>query len=170
MSNKEPDVVNDNVPSIDALKSAFSEIPAGVAAVGVVNQEGEPDAMIVSTATPVSLSPPLISICMDKKSKTWQRMKGASCNGINILGSTSVDDLTSLRNPNYLDRFKSVKWRKTSSGSLMLDNYAIHLDCKVHDTVDAGDHDLLLLRIVELSQNETNTSLFYHRRSILPLD
>ena len=91
MSNKEPDVVNDNVPSIDALKSAFSEIPAGVAAVGVVNQEGEPDAMIVSTATPVSLSPPLISICMDKKSKTWQRMKGASCIGINILGSTSVE-------------------------------------------------------------------------------
>ena len=54
------------------------------------------------------------------------------------------------------DKFGAVSWRKERTGSPILDGVAAWLDCELHDTVDAGDHVVLIGRVLAFDHAPAN--------------
>ncbi|MCA9761680.1 MAG: flavin reductase family protein, partial [Gemmatimonadetes bacterium] len=61
------------------------------------------------------------------------------------------------------DRFDGVGWRRGPEDALLLDGVLAHLVCTRHDTVEAGDHTILIGRVVAGDAAEHGRPLLYYR-------
>ena len=60
-------------------------------------------------------------------------------------------------------RFDGVGVRTGSTGCPVLLGCAAHLDCRVTETVVAGDHTIVVGRVVELGEDPCAAPLLVHR-------
>lgn len=120
-----------------------------------MNNDGETWGMTANAVTSVSLDPPLVLVCVEKGNQTHPRLTEAGCFAVNILSAEQKD---------LSDRFAFVGPKDCSglevvtgaSGAPILPATLGHVDCRVHQVVSAGDHDIFLGEIVggELAEGE----------------
>jgi flavin reductase (DIM6/NTAB) family NADH-FMN oxidoreductase RutF len=151
-----------------ALRRAYSMFPSGVAAVCALAPGGEPVGMAMSSFTTVSLEPPLVSVCADRGSTTWPRLAGLPRLGVSILGAGHVAAAAALARKTG-DRFDGVEWRSTPDGAVLIDGAALWIEARLHDTVEAGDHWIVLLEALELVPHEDVAPLVFHHSALRPL-
>lgn len=141
------------------LRRAFGVFPSGVTAVaGLV--DGVPVGMTASSFTSVSLSPPLVSVCVAHTSTTWPVLRSASGIGVSVLGeghASAARVLSSRRD----DRFSGLSW-SSSGGAVFISGAALWLRCCVGGEVVAGDHVIVLLEVVEVSVFDDVSPLVFH--------
>ena len=142
------------------LRAAFGCFPSGVAAVCAVSVEG-PIGMAASSFTSVSLAPPLVSVCVAHSSRTWPRLAELPTVGVSVLAEGQAQVATAL-SARSGDRFGSVEWLATASGSVLVKGAALWLECVVHDRLSAGDHDIVVLRVLELDPYPDVLPIVFH--------
>ncbi|WP_254072986.1 flavin reductase family protein [Rhodococcus rhodochrous] len=141
------------------LRHAFASFPSGVVAVcGCVADE--PVGMAVSSFTSVSLTPPLVSICVQKTSSTWPQLQKLPRLGISVLAEDQADACRTLAGKG--DRFRDVDWERTVDGALFIGGSSALFDCSIYAKVDAGDHMIILLKIEALRTARTRPPLVFH--------
>ena len=145
-------------PSV--LRSVFGAFPTGVTAIASV-VDGKPIGIAASSFTSVSLNPPLVSVCMAHSSTTWPSLSRAPRLGVSVLGADQegVARRLASREP---DRFASLSWTSTNDGAVLLDQAAAWLECTIERQVEAGDHDIVLLRVVTLDVDHDVSPLVFH--------
>src|SRR5699024_6302073 len=89
-----------------ALRRAFARVPSPIVAV-CADTGTERIGMAVSTFTPVSLAPPLVSICIQNTSSTWPQLAAQSRLGVSVLSSTHTEIVRVLAAKDS-DRFAGV--------------------------------------------------------------
>lgn len=144
-----------------ALRRAFGQFPSGVAVVTAMAPSG-PVAVVVSSFTSVSLKPTLVSFCVAHTSTTWPIIvdtKGCCINVLAAAQSPLVKQLTAKRE----DRFDGVEWRPAPSGAPILVGAVGWLDCTIHDTRRAGDHDVVILSVRAYDVDASIEPLLFHR-------
>ena len=143
-----------------ALRRTFGCFPTGVAVVcGLA--AGSPDGMAASSFTSVSLDPPLVSVCVQNTSATWPRLRGLPRLGVSVLAETHDRACAALSRKEG-DRFEGVSWDTTPDGAVFVHGAAAWLDCVVHDEVPAGDHTIVLLRILGTQADTETPPLVFH--------
>jgi flavin reductase (DIM6/NTAB) family NADH-FMN oxidoreductase RutF len=142
------------------LRRVFGCFPSGVTAVCAL-VDGVPAGMAASAFTPVSLDPPLVSLCVQNSSTTWPRLRGADRLGISVLAESHdvVGRQLSLRTG---DRFAGLDVRTTAAGALLVGGAAAWLECTVEAELPAGDHVIALLRIHALDGTPDVAPLVFH--------
>lgn len=143
-----------------ALRRAYGTFPSGVVAVCAV-RDGVPIGIAASSFVPVSMDPPLVSICVQHTSTTWPRLADLPRLGLSVLGATHGEACRQLASKTG-DRFAGIAHTRTDEGALLLHGAAAWLDCSVHATVAAGDHDLVLLRVEALQTHDAVRPLVFH--------
>jgi flavin reductase (DIM6/NTAB) family NADH-FMN oxidoreductase RutF len=142
------------------LRRALGCFPSGVTAICAL-VDGQPAGMAASSFTSVSLSPPLVSVCMQHTSTTWPRLRGRPRLGLSILAEGHHDACRQLASKTG-DRFAGTPWTALPDGSLYLHGSAAWLDCSVHSEVHAGDHTIVLLQIHGLHADPHTPPLIFH--------
>lgn len=145
---------------LGVLRRAFGCFPSGVTAVCAL-VDGRPDGMAASSFTSVSLDPPLVSVCVQKSSSTWPRLRGCRRLGISVLAETQDVACKSLAMKTG-DRFEGVDWAATAEGAVFVRGATAWLDCSVHDEMPAGDHVIVLLAIHGLHAEPDVPPLVFH--------
>lgn len=143
------------------LRQAFGCFPSGVTAFcGLA--DGKPVGIAASSFTSVSLEPALVSVCVANNSSTWPTLARMSTLGISVLASEHgpVAQALSSKSP---DRFDGVDWTATDSGAVFVHGSTLWLECKPFLRVPAGDHEVVLLEIVDLEMNPDVTPMVFHR-------
>jgi flavin reductase (DIM6/NTAB) family NADH-FMN oxidoreductase RutF len=143
-----------------ALRRAFGCFPSGVAAV-CADIGGVLTGMAISSFTSVSLDPPLVSICADRSSATWPVLRSAPRLGVSILGDTH-DEVCRRLASRTGDRFSGVSLERSASGAVLLHGAAAWLEAAVATEVPAGDHVVVLLRVVALAADPEVPPLLFH--------
>ncbi|MEU7817797.1 flavin reductase family protein [Pseudonocardia sp. NPDC049154] len=143
-----------------ALRRTYGCFPTGVAAVCGL-RDGAPDGMAASSFTAVSLDPPLVSVCVQDTSSTWPRLRRLPRLGISVLAETHDRACAALSRKEG-DRFDGVAWDATADGAVFVDGSAAWLDCVVHDELPAGDHTIVLLRILGTRTELDTPPLVFH--------
>jgi flavin reductase (DIM6/NTAB) family NADH-FMN oxidoreductase RutF len=143
------------------LRRVYGCFPSGVAAVCAIDGNGVPDGMAVSSFTPVSLDPPLVSVCMQHTSTTWPRLRRAPHLGISVLAEGQEDLARSLAAKSG-NRFAGVGWTATEDGAVLIEEAAAWLDCRVEADHTAGDHMIVLLRVLSLFGDPARPPLVFH--------
>lgn len=152
------------IESIDAdpglLRRAFGCFPSGVTAV-CAKVDGEPIGMAASSFTSVSLAPPLVSLCFQTSSGTWQKLREQPRMGISILAQGQDEICMSLASKKT-NRFADISWEHSAEGAVFVRGATAWLDCSLHAEVPAGDHVLALLEIHGLHANPASPPLIFH--------
>lgn len=142
------------------LRAAYGCFPSGVAAVCAVIDD-VPVGMAASSFTSVSMTPPLVSVCIQDSSTTWPRLRGATRLGVSVLAADHDAACRSL-SAKHGDRFAGVDWEPTSDGAVFVHGATAWLDCTVDAELPAGDHGIVLLRIHALRAEPAAAPLVFH--------
>jgi flavin reductase (DIM6/NTAB) family NADH-FMN oxidoreductase RutF len=149
-----------NVDQAD-LRKAFGSFMTGVTVVTTRNGHDQPLGFTANSFTSVSLSPPLVLICIDKSSENLDAFTGAENFAVNIL----ADDQQEISNRfarNVEDRFHDIDWSLSIEGNPIITGAAAFFSCSMHKTVDAGDHVILIGEVQSFS-NTDKPGLGYHK-------
>jgi flavin reductase (DIM6/NTAB) family NADH-FMN oxidoreductase RutF len=150
------------------LRQVFGAFPSGVTTLGAL-VGGLPVGMAASSFTSVSLEPALVSVCIAHTSTTWPLLIGAPRLGVSVLGADQ--ELIARRMASRdLDRFDGVGWRALDSGAVVIDGVSAWLDCTIEDSFHAGDHEIVVLRVVELDADPEVTPLVFHASAFRRLE
>lgn len=144
-----------------ALRRAYGCFPSGVVAMCALGDGGEPIGMAVSSFTSVSLDPPMVSACVQDTSTTWPRLRSRGRIGISILAEGHGDACIALSRKDG-DRFAAVRWDATAEGAVFVHDAAVWLDCAIDNEVVAGDHTIVVFRIVGGVANPDVEPLLFH--------
>ncbi|MEU4245861.1 flavin reductase family protein [Amycolatopsis sp. NPDC026612] len=150
------------VTSESRLREAFGCFPSGVTAVCALI-DGVPHGMAASSFTSVSLAPPLVSICIQRTSSTWPRLRDRRRLGLSVLAE-GQDEACLRLSARQGDRFRDVEWEPGPHSSVFISGSSAWLECSLHEEVLAGDHLIALLRIHGLHTAETPPLVFHGSR------
>ena len=126
--------------------------------------DGRPAGLTASSFTSVSLHPALVSVCLANTSTTWPVLRRLPGLGVSVLAETQVPICQALARKGG-NRFAQVRWEASSSGAVFIRGAALWLDCTLESEVEAGDHDIALLRICGMRCFPEVAPLVFHRSS-----
>jgi len=145
------------------LRQAFGCFPSGVTAFcGVI--DGVPEGMAASSFTSVSLEPALVSVCVAKTSTTWPRLARLNRLGLSVLAGEHGPVARALSSKSG-DRFAGVDWTASDAGAVFVHGSTLWLEVAPYRRIEAGDHEIVLLEIVEVSMNPDVSPMVFHRSS-----
>ena len=142
------------------LRRVFAAYPTGVAAITAF-VSGRPVGMAASSFTPVSLHPPLVSVCIACTSRTWPQLSRAARLGVSVLSAEQHHAGRQL-SARQGDRFQGLSWRVTELGAVLLNGASAWLECSIDKTIRAGDHDIVVLRVHKLEADDARKPLVFH--------
>jgi flavin reductase (DIM6/NTAB) family NADH-FMN oxidoreductase RutF len=142
------------------IRRVFACFPSGVTALcGLA--DGIPVGMAASAFTPVSIAPPLVSLCVQSSSTTWPKLRQLPRLGISVLARHQHTACRTLATKDG-DRFAGVPWDASEYGAVFVSEATAWLDCSVYDEVVAGDHVIALLAIHGLRADPDQDPLVFH--------
>jgi flavin reductase (DIM6/NTAB) family NADH-FMN oxidoreductase RutF len=143
------------------FKRAAGAFPTGVAVVTAAAADGTRVGLTVSSFTSVSLDPPLVLVCVDRRSPSLEVVTASRRFGISILGSAQRALALRFAKPAE-DKFVGLPWRVGLLGVPLLDGAVAHVECILARILDGGDHDILLGH-VQRAQAFPGEPLVFHR-------
>ncbi|MEO0619233.1 MAG: flavin reductase family protein [Pseudomonadota bacterium] len=129
------------------LRRALGAFVTGVTVVTTLDSEGNPRGFTANSFTSVSLEPPLILVCIGKSGASFEAFRNAGGYAVNIL-SEAQRDVSGVFASQVENRFANVDWVPGPAGNPVFDGTAAWLDCTMHEQVDAGDHVILIGRVI----------------------
>ena len=118
--------------------------------------------MTVSSFSSLSLSPPLILICIDKTVPSHDALKDAGRFVVNILEERQ-EHLSRRFATTGAEKFKGVAWHSGKLGLPVLDNTLAAIECGLHAALDGGDHTIFIGEVVNAEVREGSPLLYYRR-------
>ncbi|WP_210492364.1 flavin reductase family protein [Microvirga antarctica] len=111
--------------------------------------DGQPRGVTVNSFTTVSLDPPLVLVCVGRSSRSFAAFDGAEAFAINVLASDQRQ-LSATFASKAEDKFADANWEKGRSGSPVFPDSLASFECVLHEKVDAGDHIVLIGRVIDI--------------------
>lgn len=143
------------------LREVLGHFATGVAVVTSAGPSGHLG-MTVNSFTSVSLSPPLVLVCVRDSSETGRGIEWSGAFAVNVL-SRSQEQLSRRFCGPAARRFDGLRVRAGRSGAPMLESALAHLDCRLQDVVEAGDHRILIGRVLEADTHLEGEPLLFFR-------
>jgi 3-hydroxy-9,10-secoandrosta-1,3,5(10)-triene-9,17-dione monooxygenase reductase component len=124
--------------------------------------DGVPAGLTCQSFVSLSLDPPLVAFCPNKKSTSWKRIaqSGAFC--ANVL-TEDQEDVSRVFATSGGDKFQGLGWRRSETGSPILQDVLAFVDCRIEASYDAGDHDIIVGRVVDLDAAPRGRPLLSYR-------
>lgn len=147
-------------PGPTEMRRAMGTFATGVTVITGF-EKGVPIGFACQSFASVSLEPPLVLFCADHRGRAWPRIRNAGRFCVNVLHEQQTD---------LCDRFGSSRGRKYDGLSWALSRWEtpvlpgvlMRVHAEVHDVHVAGDHDVVIGRVLEL-----DTSAAEHDRPML---
>jgi flavin reductase (DIM6/NTAB) family NADH-FMN oxidoreductase RutF len=118
--------------------------------------------MTANSFASVSLDPPLVSVAIDATASTYTALLAAPRFAVNVL--EAHQEALSRRFASGLpDRFEGVGWQRGPAGEVLLDGALAHILCEHWSTIPAGDHTILIGRVVGGVAADHGRPLLYYR-------
>lgn len=144
------------------LRRAYGQIPSGVLAIGA-EVSGELVGMAVSSFSTVSLDPPLLAVNIRNESSTWPHLAKSARIGISLLAHHQGEVGRQLSGPDLGARFAGIEHVVEEGGAVFLADAVLWMDATLHDSLEAGDHTIHLLRLRRTAEAEIGDPLVFHR-------
>jgi flavin reductase ActVB len=151
---------------IDAtlFRQTMSRYASGVTIVTVMDEAGTPWGLTANAVSSVSLHPPLVLVCIDKKANTYEAVTKASSFAMNFLNGRQ-DELALLFATRGADKFAGVSYQLGVTGAPLLPEVSLAvIECRTFAQYPGGDHTIVVGEVVTASLGEGQPLLFYDRK------
>jgi len=144
----------------DDLRGVMACFATGVVVVTASGTDG-PVGMAVNSFVSVSLDPPQVQFCAAHTSTTWPAIQAAGHFCANVL--TAGQEELARQFARRGDRFAGVPHSPGRTGAPVLRDVHAHVECAIVETYEAGDHTLVLGRVLELAADDKAEPLLFYR-------
>lgn len=154
----------DQDPVIEAseLRRVLGHFPTGVTVV-TANGDGGPLGVAIGSFTSISLDPPLVGFFIGLDSTSWGPIRATGSFCVNVLCHDQLE-LCGTMASKADDKFSGIPWDPAPvSGSPVLPDVHGFIDCRVEDVVSAGDHELVVGRVLHLETRRDEPPLIFYR-------
>jgi len=141
------------------FRAALGHFASGVVIVTGVH-EGHPTGFTCQSFFSLSLDPPLVAMAPGKASTSWPRVAEGGNLCANILAADQESLARTFANSGA-DKFAGVGWLAGPSGAPHLHGALVWIDCAIETVHDAGDHHLVVARVLGLEVGAGQPLLFY---------
>jgi len=147
------------------FRELMGRLAGGITVVTTVARDGTPRGLTATAVCAVSLSPPLVLVCLGTDTQTCQAIRDTRLYALNFLhdaGRTLSDRFASSIN----DKFRGVEWAPGPGGCPILEQTLGWAECEVEQEVEAGDHAILVARLVAGDLRDTGRGPLLHYRGL----
>ena len=147
------------------FRRILGHYPTGVTVVTAIGEDGQPEGMVVGSFTSVSLDPPLVAFLPASNSGSWARLRRAGRFCVNILGADHEQlcrQFAARRSDQDRgDKYAGVGWTPAPTGSPIIDGAVAWIDCETETIHTAGDHDIVIGRVLDLDSADEGLPLLF---------
>ena len=149
----------------DELRSVLRKWASGVTIVTTAH-EGVLHGMTVSSFSSVSLEPPLVSLNIERRTRTHALMNVAGVFGVSILARDQKNLALRFGGgvPDLEERLKGVEYHLSELGIPLLDGCLANLECSTHSTLPAGTHTVFVGEVLAWNIQDGKDPLVYWQR------
>jgi flavin reductase (DIM6/NTAB) family NADH-FMN oxidoreductase RutF len=142
----------------------MSQFATGVTVVTTA-VDGRLHGFTANAVTSVSLDPLLFLVCVGKGANAHRELERAESFGVSILAAEQVDvsNTFAKSEPPAHASLRGVRFKTGETGVPLIEDCLAWLECRVHQRVDAGDHTLVLGRVLAGSLGKADPPLLFFR-------
>lgn len=144
-----------------AFRDALGLFPTGVCVVTAIDADHRAVGMTVNSFSALSLDPPLVLWCMQKNSERFDTYYKAQGFGISILAEDQ-QDLSGRYAQKEQYELSSGSYRIGRSGQAVLRQCIGSFECSLQQTVDGGDHIILIGKVLEMERRDSARPLLFY--------
>jgi flavin reductase (DIM6/NTAB) family NADH-FMN oxidoreductase RutF len=141
-----------------AFRRFVGSFPTGVCVV-TSEHEGRPAGMTLNSFTSVSLDPLLVLVSLAHGSRTLDAVRRAQRYAVSVLHRGQREIALEFASSGGV--FPETYVRRTRDGFVLIRHALTHLSCDVNQVIPAGDHDLVLGRVLDFDGEPGEPLVFY---------
>jgi len=149
------------------FRDVMAQWPSGVTVVTTL-VDGVRHGMTASSFSSVSLDPPLISVCLDKRLYSHELISRGGVFGVNVLAKDQAEVARRFAGMvpglEVEDRFDGESWTTAATGVSLLDSALGWLDCRVLHEYPGGDHTIFVGEVLAGHAARRTAPLLFHSR------
>jgi flavin-dependent trigonelline monooxygenase, reductase component len=142
------------------LRRAMGHFATGVTVITTRDEEEQPFGLTANAISSLSLVPPLILICVDKGADTYPYFARSKVFAVNIL-SEDQETISRRFATSGIEKFEGIGYHKNEMGCAILEEAVGHLDCRIVNSFDAGDHTIYVGEVDAVGLTEVPPLLFF---------
>jgi len=144
------------------FRDVLGRFASGVTVV-TATSGGEPVGMTCQSFSSVSLEPPLVLFIPAKTSRAWPLMQRAGRFCVNFLAADQAE-ISNQMASRGTDKFAGIDFTPApATGSPLLAGHVGFVDCQIHAVHEAGDHYVVIGRVLALGVGEAEDPLLFYR-------
>lgn len=135
-----------------AFRDTLGHFASGVTIISGADGEG-PAGFTCQSFYSVSMDPPLVSFSVMRTSTTYPRIRETGNFAVNVL-SHHQHEVSSQFARSGTDKWAGIARQETASGNPVIEGTLMWLDCEIWAEHEAGDHLIVIGRVVETSPSD----------------
>ena len=143
------------------FRRVCSKYATGITILTVLDSGGAPHGMTVNSFTSVSLSPPLILVCIDRQTSILSHFRRGARFGVNVLHEEQKELSTWFARSGH-DRFSGMAWTPGETGAPVLPGVLATIECEVTQIVEAGDHSVVIGAALHANWREGQPLIYFN--------
>jgi flavin reductase (DIM6/NTAB) family NADH-FMN oxidoreductase RutF len=146
------------------FRQTLSRLAAGTSIVTTHDQDGQKLGLTATAITAVSLDPPLVLVCVDKRARTAAALSAQAPFIVHFLAAGQAALAIQFASP-IPDKFAGVSYMLMASGCARIDGVLASIECVAYQLFPGGDHLIVIGRVVETQIGDENALPLVYFRS-----
>ncbi len=142
------------------FRQLLGRFATGVTVLTTRTPDGRPIGMTASAVASVSLDPPLLSVCVDRRHDMHAAMQAAQHFVLNVLAADQ-EAISRWFAGDDPDRFSGIGYRDNRRGIPLLDGALASIECVKQAAADGGDHSVFFGLVVGGAVTDRPPLLYY---------
>lgn len=139
------------------LREALGQFPTGVAIVTTRDGNGEPVGLTINSFSSISLIPPLVAWCIDRRARSYSAFRMAEQFTITVLADDQVELAERFATPGA-DRFFDIP--DDFDAAPIIPDGAAWFECTAYRSISLGDHLMLIGQVRSFDRSWRDPLLF----------
>lgn len=133
--------------SNQAFRQAMGHFPTGVALI-TATLASQDVGMAANSLTSVSLEPPMLLVCLNRRSLTHRAVTSSGRFGVSVLAAQHAGLARRFALPHAEgDKFVGLPFSRGELGALLLDDAIARFECRLDDEIRVATHGVLLAEV-----------------------
>lgn len=147
--------------SPDEYREGLSYFTSGITVIAVAS-EREKHGMTATSFASVSLVPPLISVALEKDSRTLEILRETEAFAVNLLARDQEDVARTfaIKGPKPFER---IPHSIGMNGAPLLEGCLAWFECTVESIAEGGDHEIVVAETTRIDLGAGEPLLYYRR-------
>jgi len=147
------------------FRDAMGAFATGVTVITMAKPDGALKAMTANAFSSVSLTPPMVLVCVDKNGSMHDWLDEVDAFGVNILTDVQQEiSNTFAKSGENSEPMSGVAYKIGPLGVPVIENVILWTAAKIVHKYDAGDHTIMVGQVEALQTNDTtNRPLLFHK-------